>query len=56
VKRRQGDLSRAPLDLNAKIRQFITGWNDREHAFIWTKTADEIVDKANRQPTSETRH
>lgn len=42
-------------DLNAKIRQFITGWNDRKHAFVWTKTADEIINKANRQPTSETR-
>ncbi len=43
-------------DLNAKIRQFITGWNVRKHAFMWTKTADEILTKANRQPTSETRH
>lgn len=43
-------------DLNAKIRQFITGWNDRKHPFVWTKTADEILKKANRQPTSETRH
>ena len=43
-------------DLNAKIRQFITGWNDRKHAFVWTKTADEILMKANHKPTSETRH
>lgn len=43
-------------DLNAKIRQFITGWNDRKHPFVWTKTADEILKKANHQPTSETRH
>ncbi|HEY5223842.1 MAG TPA: IS630 family transposase [Microbacteriaceae bacterium] len=43
-------------DLNAKIRQFITGWNTRKHAFVWTKTADEILKKANHQPTSETRH
>jgi transposase len=43
-------------DLNAKIRQFITGWNDRKHPFVWTKTPDEILKKANRQPTSETRH
>ena len=43
-------------DLNAKIRQFITGWNNRKHAFVWTKTADEILTKANRQPTSDTRH
>lgn len=43
-------------DLNAKIREFITGWNKRKHPFVWTKTADEILAKANRQPTSETRH
>lgn len=43
-------------DLNAKIRQFITGWNDRKHPFIWTKTPEQILAKANRQPTSETRH
>ena len=43
-------------DLNTKIRQFITGWNDRKHPFVWTKTSDEILKKANRQPTSETRH
>ena len=42
-------------DLNAKIRQFITGWNDRKHPFVWTKTSEEILKKANRQPTSETR-
>ena len=30
-------------DLNAKIRQFITGWNDRKHPFVWTKTADDIL-------------
>lgn len=42
-------------NLNAKIRQFITGWNDRKHPFVWTKTPDEILKKANRQPTSETR-
>ena len=28
-------------DLNAKIRAFIDGWNDRCHPFTWTKTADE---------------
>ncbi|MGV9793272.1 IS630 family transposase, partial [Gordonia sp. NPDC003422] len=33
-------------DLNAKIRAFITGWNDRKHPFVWTKTADEILAKA----------
>jgi transposase len=43
-------------DLNAKIRAFINGWNDRCHPFVWTKTADEILNKANRQTTSNTAH
>jgi hypothetical protein len=43
-------------DLNAKIRAFIDGWNDRCHPFVWTKTANDILNKANRQPTSETLH
>ncbi|UQE74021.1 IS630 family transposase [Gordonia sp. PP30] len=33
-------------DLNAKIRAFISGWNDRKHPFVWTKTADDILKKA----------
>jgi transposase len=47
---------RSVKDLNAKIRTFITGWNDRCHPFVWTKTADQILAKANRQNTSETAH
>ena len=47
---------RSVKDLNAKIRAYIDGWNDRCHPFIWTKTADEILTKANRQNTSETAH
>jgi transposase len=43
-------------ELNAKIRAFIDGWNDRCNPFVWTKTADEIVKTANRQQTSETDH
>jgi transposase len=43
-------------DLNAKIRAFIDGWNNRCHPFIWTKTADEILEKANRKTTSNARH
>jgi len=38
------------------IRTFIDGWNDRCHPFIWTKTADEILPHATRQPTSDARH
>jgi transposase len=43
-------------DLNAKIRAFVEGWNDRCHPFVWTKTADEILKKANRKNTSNTSH
>lgn len=42
--------------LNAKIRAFIDGWNERSHPFIWTKTADHILKKANRKKTSKTDH
>jgi transposase len=43
-------------DLNAKIRAFVNGWNDRAHPFVWTKTAEEILRMANRQTTSNTDH
>jgi transposase len=43
-------------DLNAKIRTFIDGWNDRCHPFVWTKAADDILKKANRKTTSDTRY
>jgi len=43
-------------DLNAKIRAFVTGWNDRSHPFVWTTTADDILKKANRLTTSNTDH
>jgi transposase len=43
-------------ELNAKIRAFIDGWNDRAHPFVWTKTADQILAKANRQKTSNSGH
>jgi transposase len=43
-------------DLNTKIRAYIDGWNDRSHPFVWTKTADEILKKANRMKTSNARH
>ena len=33
-------------DLNAKIRAFINGWNDRKHPFVWTKPVEEILKKA----------
>lgn len=43
-------------DLTTKIRRFINGWNDRCHPFIWTKTAEQILDKAHRKTTSPTGH
>ena len=43
-------------DLNTKIRTFIEGWNDRAHPFVWTKTAEEVLSKANRPTTSNPRH
>jgi hypothetical protein len=46
---------RSVRDLNAKIRAFVNG-NDRCHPFVWTKTAEEILTKANRQTTSATDH
>ncbi|MDQ3029781.1 MAG: IS630 family transposase [Actinomycetota bacterium] len=43
-------------ELNAKIRTYIDGWNYRCHPFVWTKTADEILRKANRKNTSNAGH
>jgi len=43
-------------DLITAIETFIDGWNDRCEPFVWTKTADEIVTKAHRKTTSNTRH
>ena len=36
-------------DLMVNIRDFLTGWNRRKHPFIWTKPADEILDKIDRK-------
>ena len=44
-------------DLIAGIENFIDGWNNRCHPFVWTKTADDILAKAQpRKRTSNTRH
>jgi transposase len=43
-------------DLTTKIRTFINGWNDRSCPFVWTKTADQILAKANRPTNSTTGH
>jgi transposase len=43
--------------LVATIRQYIDGWNERCHPFVWAKTADQILTHAvRRQPTSDARH
>jgi transposase len=43
-------------ELVAAIRAFIDGYNDRCRPFTWTKTADEILPRATRQPTSDAGH
>jgi len=43
-------------DLNTKIRAFIDGRHDRAHPFVWTKTTEEILAKANRPTTPNPRH
>jgi transposase len=47
---------RSVSELNARIRAYIDGWNDRAHPFVWTKTADQILNKANRKKTSNAGH
>jgi len=42
-------------DLMIKIRAFINGWNDRCHP-IWTKPADQVLEKIKRKKNSLTRH
>ena len=43
-------------ELISAIRAFIDGYNQRCRPFIWTKTADEILPRATRQPTSDAGH
>jgi len=42
--------------LVSAIRAFIDAYNDRCQTFTWTKTADGILTRATRQPTSDARH
>ncbi len=44
--------------LNADIRAWIDTWNDQPRPFVWTKTADEILDSIARycQRINESRH
>ena len=43
-------------ELVTAIRGFIDGYNERCQPFAWTKTADEILPRATRQPTSDAGH
>ena len=53
---RRGTFTSVP-DLIGAIETFIDGWNDRCEPFVWTKTADDLIGRAQpRQTTSNTRH
>ncbi len=52
---RRGTFRSVP-ELDKAIRTVIDGWNDRAHPFTWTKTADQILSKANRKKTSASGH
>jgi hypothetical protein len=43
-------------ELKAAIGAFIAGYNDRCKPFVWTKTPDDILERATRKPTSDARH
>jgi transposase len=43
-------------ELIEAIRGFIEAWNERCEPFVWTKDAETILAKAQRQRTSDTRH
>jgi transposase len=49
---------RSVRQLNADIRAWIEAWNAEPRPFVWTKTADEILDSIARycQRTNESRH
>jgi transposase len=52
---RRGTFTSVP-ELITAIRAFIDGYNDRCQPFVWTKTADQILTKADRKRTSNTGH
>jgi transposase len=49
---------RSVRDLNTDIRAWIDTWNDNPRPFVWTKTADQILDSIARycQRINESRH
>jgi len=42
--------------LDAKLRTYLDGWNDRAQPFTWTRTADGILKKANGKKISSAEH
>jgi transposase len=52
---RRGDFT-SVTDLTAAIGRFCQSWNEHCQPFSWTKPADEILAKLNRQTTSATEH
>jgi transposase len=52
---RRGTFTSVP-DLIGAIRIFIDAYNERCAPFQWTKTADQILTKADRQKNSDTQH
>jgi transposase len=47
---------RSVRELTDAIQRFIDAWNERCQPFVWTKTADEILAKANRKGEPVTDH
>ena len=47
---------RSVKDLTAKIGEFIDGWNERCHPFVWTKSADDLLAKVRKKETSQAEH
>ena len=52
---RRGDFA-SVTDLTTAITRFCAAWNEHCQPFAWTKPADEILAKLNRQTTSATEH
>jgi hypothetical protein len=44
TKKLRGATHRCVRDLNADIRAWIETWNDNPKPFVWTKTADQILE------------
>jgi hypothetical protein len=46
---RHGDF-RSLVDLQVAINRYIAEYNDKPYPFVWTKTAEALLSKVNRQP------